>query len=169
MHYLVSNNLRSAIETVRKEGAKVETDINNVLNEVNELSGSLSPPPRIEGFEYTLSEAAKIKKNSEYIGTGALSFEIARFVWLWLQILATGVSFALCLMGFYGSNKGLLIGGNTMLFMLFIGLFLHMAYASSELFVILDVCEQVYEVVHKNKLPYTESGMAYFLVPFDYV
>lgn len=121
------------------------------------------------GFPYITSEAKDISEQAEFIASGAVSFEVTRFVWLWLQVFATAASFALALFGYYGTNKWFMIGGISLLFMLFIIMFCHLAYTASELMVTLDVCEQVYEVVHRNELPYANVGLAYYLSPFTYV
>eukprot|EP00826_Nyctotherus_ovalis_P050051 TRINITY_DN6095_c0_g1_i9.p1 TRINITY_DN6095_c0_g1~~TRINITY_DN6095_c0_g1_i9.p1 ORF type:complete len:221 (-),score=15.89 TRINITY_DN6095_c0_g1_i9:105-767(-) len=77
-------------------------------------------------------------------------------------------SFALALFGYYGTNKWFMIGGISLLFMLFIIMLCHLAYTASELIVTLDICEQVYEILHNNKLPYKSEGLAYYLSPFTY-
>ncbi len=158
------------------EGAQVPTTVSTILSSVNQLASDITFRDRTfalrtEGFDYVLTEANAISQLSEYFSSGALSVEIARFAWLWLQIVVTGVSFFLCLRGYYGlgRRRRFLLGGSVMLFILLLLLFVYLAYVSSEMFLTLDMCEQIYTIVHKNQLPYVPRGIATYLPPFTYV
>ena len=165
--------MRNSISALRTEGTAVLTNSRFLINEINSLNQNASFRAKSTqlykaGFDFILTEATSISNNADYIASNSLSFEVARFVWFWAEVILTLISFALCLLGYYGNNKGFLIGGNILLFMWFMIFFCHLAYGSSEYFVILDICEQVYDVVHLNKLPYNTKGLAYFLSPFSY-
>lgn len=146
------------------------------LNIINGLNGNLTfrsktTAPIDEGFDYVLTDANAINQSSYDFSNGALSFEIARFVWLWMQIASTLFAIALCVSGYVRIKKvGLLIAGNIILFFLFCVSLIHLAYIASELTITMDMCEQIYNIVHNNDLPYNNTnGFATYLPPFSYV
>jgi len=172
-HSKKSNGILRSLDIVKNEGSRVIQNAQYIVSEIDSLSlndafRSKSLPLYRASFDYIFPEARRVQVDSEYISSSARSFEITRYVWFWGQIMITMVSFSLCMFGYHGSNKEFMIGGLVLIFMWFITLLCHLAFSSSEFFLVLDICENIFDIIHNNYVPYSRKGLAYFLTPFSY-
>ncbi len=170
-------------EGVKHATDKLEDEAQEAKNNVQQIGVLLSQinggKKTVEGNEFLVNydeiiklevEVDAIKKKSDEFSFDAYSFEVGRFVWIWVQIFITAVSIGMGIAGYIPfKSAGYLIAATVVLFFAFAELFLHMAYCTSQLFVTTDICEQIYDIVHENKVPVEDEGIGYFLKPFSYV
>ena len=96
----------------------------------------------------------------------AFGFEIGRFVWVWVQVgLCVGV-IVFALAGYMPFKcLGIVIASSLIVLIFFAEVSALLAYSSSELLVMTDVCEQLYKIHTDNRIPYRQTGIAYYLAP----
>jgi len=144
-------------------------DATNKLNTGN-LRQYSNVLPETTGFEKIFAETSAISSHSSSFSDNCYSYEVVRFSWIWVQIFFTIIALVFALVGFKKKGAQLLMKiGIIWLFALFASLVLFLAFMASEIFVVLDVCENVYNIVHLNQIPTRPTGLAYFLAPFTYV
>ena len=136
-----AKNIRSLVQSVNDAETKGPTlldtkiyinlkDFENVIEQAKGIKGIL--------FDINIDD-------TNLFAEQAFSFELARFLWLWFHLFIVLVSVGLGLCGFIPCKKsGYLIASTVILFFMFAILFLLLAYTTSEMFLILDICENVY-------------------------
>ena len=125
-------------------------------------------PPETTRFDYVFSETSNIKSSSTHFTDLAYGFEVGRFSWVWIQMLMSIVAISTAYTAYKTFGRSLLL--KIMIFMLFCLIITNLAilsYTTSEMFVILDICEQVYTIVHLNQIPNSILGLAYYARPFS--
>ena len=143
--------------------------LENTLQEFDQ--GIVFQQEVIDNFEEVLEQAKEIKSIYIHIyiyiyiiddalgfSAKAYDYEISRFVWFWLHLFITIIAIVMGLCGFIPcKSTKYLVASMVILFWTFAVLFLYIAYTTSEIFIILDVCEQVnkYNLRINNKCRYT--------------
>jgi len=97
-----------------------------------------------------------------------MTFEIIRFIWVWSQILISlfVVMFALC--GYLPCRcLGVVVAASIVVIGILAEISALLAFSSSEIMMISDVCEQAYKISNENTIPYGETGIGYFMVPIS--
>ena len=98
----------------------------------------------------------------------ALWFEIGRFVWVWLQILVSFIIIVFALAGYMPCKfAGIVVAGSVIIFVIFLEISALLAYSSSEILMISDICEQAYRIGQTDRVPQGETGIGYFMVPIS--
>jgi hypothetical protein len=141
-----SYGVRDATDLIEEEAAAAVSNTEEIMELIDEIKTDYDPFSAYDNsyFEPVNLEAVDFTQHCESWSDGVYSFEVARFVWIWLHILLTMCCMALTLAGYFPFKKaGYLISSTVILFFAFAFLFLHLAYFTSELIVMVDVCEQV--------------------------
>ncbi len=155
------------------ESKQVDTTARAIVDTTSKLtSGTLSTYtsnlPGTSDFSYIYSETAKIYDKSDSFSNGAYAYEVVRFSWVWVQLFISMIAIGITFVAYSGAKMTFLLKIATfLLYALIITHLAFLAYMTSELFVALDMCEQIYYIVHLNSVPSTQVGIAYYLRPFS--
>ncbi len=168
--------VRQTSDVMESEATQVQTNVDNVYAGLNEVAANwallktdyvLDLDPTY--FKSNMSAyAADIASTSTSNAAWAMGFEIGRFSWVWIQLVLNLVIVILALVGYMPCQfAGIVVAGSIIIFTLFAEISLLLAYSSSEILVIADICEQVYKLSKEDRVPYRETGIGYYLTPIS--
>ena len=166
--------IRDSTFVLVDETANTDNTVKNVIDTTGKLNaGTLKDYtqnlPDITDFQYLLTETSIIKSVSNSFSDKTYAYEVARFSWTWIQLFASILAVILTFAGYKNFHAELFL--TLLIYLLYALIVTHLAllaFIASELFVTLDICEQVYGIVQFNNVPTTEYGIAYYARPFSY-
>ena len=172
---LAFNGVYKTDKIIEEEIHYLSNSYNIIIDNVKDLENAL--PIKIESGLYLTENFEDIKNEINVIYDHTLSFErsayayeVILYSWVWLQSFFTLLFSILIIVGFKSKDpKMLLIRIPTIL--LFVFLVFHLAYLAcfcSQIFMVADICEQMYTISTFNIVPTTELGLAYFIKPFTH-
>jgi len=173
-NYQAFMGIRDSTTMMYDEAKNTDDSARSIISTIKQLNGGTLKQyttnlPSTDSFEYILSETAVIFKESKSYTDSTYAYEVVRFSWIWVQLLLTIVVMALSYTAFRNTSQELML--KIMTYLLYFLLCTHIAYLSyltSEFFIILDICEQLYNIVQFNTVPNTKLGIAVYLRPYSY-
>jgi len=175
-NYFSFSGIYDSVMNFEEEVSNLEINFRDITNTINNLVGSVSAGDPIYAdlkvvadFRDIQIEISKIRHQSISFSDSAYAYEVVLFSWIWLQLFFTLIAIVVTIIGSTEKKSNLMVILGTVL--LYVFLITHLAYLaclSSEIFIVADICEQMYSVVTFNSVPNTELGLAYYFKPFSY-
>eukprot|EP01022_Parablepharisma_sp_SALTPOND_P000982 TRINITY_DN105382_c2_g1_i1.p1 TRINITY_DN105382_c2_g1~~TRINITY_DN105382_c2_g1_i1.p1 ORF type:complete len:520 (-),score=29.16 TRINITY_DN105382_c2_g1_i1:1876-3435(-) len=162
--------IKSESETLTENVLKVRDEL-KFVNESWTSLGSDASDITIDSayfYEKLTPYAKEVNRRVDEVADPALWFEIGRFTWVWLQIIISLLIVIFALAGYMPCRyAGIVISGSIIVFGIFAEISALLAYSSSELLMISDICEQAYKISQEDSIPYGETGIGYFMIPIS--
>eukprot|EP00826_Nyctotherus_ovalis_P041520 TRINITY_DN4194_c0_g1_i2.p1 TRINITY_DN4194_c0_g1~~TRINITY_DN4194_c0_g1_i2.p1 ORF type:complete len:389 (+),score=88.22 TRINITY_DN4194_c0_g1_i2:239-1405(+) len=173
-NYLSFKGIYDATQNFEREVSNLEISFSEITGTITSLVNSANRNlytglKVIENFNDVKKEIDEISRKSISFSNSAYAYEVVLFSWIWLQLFFALISMALVVFGSKQKKSNTtVVLGTVLLYVLLVTHLAYLACLSSEIFMVADICEQIYSVVTFNSVPNTELGLAYYFKPFSY-
>lgn len=173
-NYLTFKGIYDTVQNFEKEVSNLEISFSEITGTITNLVNSANRNlytglKVIEDFNDVKEEIDEISGKSLSFSNSAYAYEVVLFSWVWLQLFFTLIATALVVVGSKRKKSNTtVVLGTVLLYVLMVTHLAYLACLSSEIFMVSDICEQIYSIVTFNSVPNTELGLAYYFRPFSY-